>query len=117
MHIMFIADASSPHSYRWIKYFSERENVTVSWCSLTKNTMPVLNNVHYKIFDGSFLSKLKAIRYILSAKVDLIHVHYLGWNGLLSLVAKRGIPIVSTAWGSDIVFNSKNISKDGLSKR
>ena len=24
MHILFLADASSVHSYRWIKYFSER---------------------------------------------------------------------------------------------
>ena len=33
-------------------------------------------------------------------------MHYLGWNGLLSLFFPR-IPIILTAWGSDIVFNSK----------
>lgn len=107
MHILFIADASSPHSYRWVKYFSEVQGNSITWCSFAENTMPKINNVKFKKLEKSSPFKLfKSIRYISKASPDIIHVHYLGWNGLLSLFFPR-IPIILTAWGSDIVFNSK----------
>lgn len=108
MHILFLADASSPHSYRWIKYFSEIQGIKVTWCSLTENSMPVLENVEYKVLDKSTpLKLLKSLKYISNKSPDIIHAHYLGWNGFLSLFFPK-TNIVLTAWGSDIVFNSKN---------
>ena len=108
MHILFLADASSPHSYRWIKYFSEIEGIKITWCSLLENSMPVLENVEYKVLDKSTpLKLLKSLKYISNKSPDIIHAHYLGWNGFLTLFFPK-INIVLTAWGSDIVFNSKN---------
>jgi len=108
MHILFLADASSPHSYRWIKYFSEIPGINITWCSFSKNTMPELDGVKYKILSKrNPLKLLQSIRYISSKSPDIIHAHYLGWNGLMSLFFPKA-KIVLTAWGSDIVFNKKN---------
>ena len=49
--------------------------------------------------------------YISKIAPDIIHAHYLGWNGLLSLFFPKS-KIVLTAWGSDIVFNSKKWFKN-----
>ena len=107
MHILFLADASSVHSYRWIKYFSEKGGVSVTWCSFSQATMPELKNVEYKFIDkGSLLGLFRAFRYISRKSPDIIHAHYLGWNGLLSLLFPKS-RLVLTAWGSDIVYNSK----------
>ena len=107
MHILFLADASSPHSYRWVKYFSKIKALKVTWCSFSENTMPDLDGVEVKILKKNNPVEIyKAIRYIAKKSPDLIHVHYLGWNGFLSLFFPN-TPTVLTAWGSDIVFNSK----------
>lgn len=107
MHILFIADASSVHSYRWIKYFSKIKGVRVTWCSLTENTMPELSNVEYKFINKKNpLSLIKKLKTIYKTAPDIVHVHYLGWNGFLSLFFPKS-KIVLTAWGSDVIFNSK----------
>ncbi len=117
MHILFIADASSPHSYRWINYFAKVKENKITWCSFSENTMPKIDNVEFKKLHKNNLYKLfKSIRYISKASPDIIHVHYLGWNGFLSLFFPK-IPIVSTAWGSDIVFNSENWAKKFFLKK
>lgn len=107
MRILFLADASSVHSYRWIKYFSEIDGVKVIWCSLSENTMPKLQNVEFKTIDkSSLLSLFRTVRYISKQSPDIIHAHYLGWNGVLSLLFPKS-RLVLTAWGSDIVYNSQ----------
>lgn len=107
MHILFIADASSVHSYRWIKYFSKIKGMKITWCSMTENTMPELDNVEYKFINKKNpLNLIKTVRYISKIAPDIIHVHYLGWNGFLSLFFLKS-KIVLTAWGSDVVFNSQ----------
>ena len=111
MHILFLADATSVHSYRWIKYFSEIDDISITWCSFNENTMPVLDNVEYKVIRKSSPAQLlSAYKFIKNKSPDLIHAHYLGWNGFFSLLFPK-ISLVLTAWGSDIVFNSANILK------
>lgn len=108
MHILFIADASSPHSYRWIKYFAELDGIRVTWCTFTENSMPIIEGVDYKKLNkNNPLELLRSLAYVSKKTADIIHVHYIGWNGLISLFFPK-IPTVLTAWGSDIVFNSKN---------
>jgi len=117
VHILFLADASSVHSYRWIKYFSERSGIKITWCSLTKNTMPEIKNVEFKLLSKSNpLGLFRAIRYISKRSPDIIHAHYLGWNGFLSLFFPK-TNVILTAWGSDIVFNRKNRIKRFLLER
>lgn len=108
MHILFLADASSVHSYRWIKYFSGIEGIEVTWFSLTKANMPALESVDFNFIDKKNpIGLFKGLRAISKKSPDIIHVHYLGWNGFLSLFFPK-TTVVLTAWGSDIVFNSKN---------
>lgn len=117
MHILFIADASSVHSYRWIKYFSKIKGMKVTWCSMTENTMPELDNVEYKFINKKNpLNLIKTVRYISKISPDIIHVHYLGWNGFLSLFFPKS-KIVLTAWGSDVVFNSQKWLKKLILQR
>ena len=68
MHILFLADASSPHSYRWIKYFSKIKGVRVTWCSFSENTMPKLDNVEVKILDKS--NPIKFIKSMSAKKIN-----------------------------------------------
>ena len=117
MHILYLADASSPHSYRWIKYFNQIPGIRITWCSFTKNTMPELNGIEYKILSKRNPFKFfHSIKYISSKSPDIIHAHYLGWNGLISLFFPK-IKVVLTAWGSDIVFNKKNLIYKFLIKK
>ena len=105
VHILFFADASSIHSYRWIKFFSETKGYKITWCSLTRNEMPELANAECVFLDiKTPLGVLRAIRYIVKQSPDIVHAHYLGWNGFLSLFFPKA-KVVLTAWGSDIVLN------------
>jgi len=117
MHILFLADASSVHSYRWIKYFSAIKGVKVTWFSLTKATMPALENVDFNLIDKKNpITLYRGLRAISKKTPDIIHVHYLGWNGFLSLFFPKTF-VVLTAWGSDIVFNSQILLKKLILKK
>jgi len=117
MHILFLAPASSVHSYRWIKYFSEIQGIKITWCSFAENTMPKLDKVELKILrKNTPIELLRSFQYISKKSADIIHVHYMGWNGFLSIFFPK-TPVISTAWGSDIVFNSRNFLKKWLLKK
>ncbi|SFV87444.1 Glycosyltransferase [hydrothermal vent metagenome] len=47
--------------------------------------------------------------------VDFVHVHYLGFYGLISLFTNK--KLIATAWGSDILINQHNLFKKILLKR
>lgn len=45
MRICFLAGANSIHSYRWAKYFAEREN-EIHWISLASSSVDRIENVN-----------------------------------------------------------------------
>ena len=110
MTILFLANGCSIHSYKWINYFSNKYNIV--WLSVDGFDDSFTKDTTIKYIDCK-LSKIKLINIIfgiikviyLSKKIsiDLFHVHYLGYHTFLFTFTRK-IPLVLTAWGSDIVF-------------
>lgn len=95
MKIAFIVDEKNLHSSKWIKYFEAYNDVY--FIKLKKTKFKFLD-VAINIF--SMKNQIKKIN------PDILHAHYAGVNGVLG--AMSGFhPYVVTAWGSDILVNSK----------
>ena len=107
MKICYLADASSIHTQRWVKYFAERghevhlisynpariENVKIY-------VLPKIKN-QFLTFILRFFEVKKLVKKI---KPDLLHAHYIsgyGWYGAFT----RFHPFVVSAWGSDIAVD------------
>lgn len=107
MKLCFIAKASSVHSLKWIKYFAERGH-EIHWISLSSNIFGDIENVkfyflkeHKRRILSVLLNLLKIRRLVKEINPDLLHVHYVGINGILASFSGFK-PLVMTVWGSDI---------------
>ncbi len=110
MKILFVASANSGHSYKWVKYFAERDYEVV-WVSLTPYTEKKIENIVFYQLKGSFLSKFLELKKIIKkTKPDILHSHYAGFNGLIGALTKFH-PFIITAWGDDIFFVGKSMIK------
>src|SRR4051812_380398 len=114
MKILFFA-SSSIHSIKWIKYFS-RNGYEISWITFDTIDEKTRNEVGATVysFDQSgnkilrFLKALVSVRRLVAqTRPDIIHVHYVGFYGVLARLQNQ-VPYICTAWGSDILFNKKN---------
>jgi glycosyltransferase involved in cell wall biosynthesis len=122
MKICFLATSNSIHSYKWIRYFSYL-GYEIIWISIEKQLYDMPKNVQYieikANFNFKFIALLKAIwvlkKTLKKSPVDFVHVHYLGFYGLMSLFVKE--KLISTAWGSDVLINKKNFLKKILVKK
>ena len=111
MKLLFIAGTDSPHSHRWIGSFL-KPKYQLGWISLRGSEAPKEQHL-FKInpspseFDNNFLQLvitwLKSIITVLLWRPDLIHIHYMGTNGLLGLLLPCKFKVF-TAWGSDVIF-------------
>jgi glycosyltransferase involved in cell wall biosynthesis len=121
MKICYIADQTSIHTQRWIKFFAktghdifliphfevdlEIENITI---------LDKLPKLSYK--SSNFFSTVRKAKSIIrKVKPDILHAHFVeqfGWLG--ALVDFH--PFVLTAWGSDI-YKLPYISKLGIGKK
>ena len=108
MRICFLAAADSQHSHRWIRFFAERGH-EVHWLSLVKTDRPMARGIVFRVIGGPWKGKTvrgvwaatEVPRVIRCIEPDLVHAHYVGWYGLLGILA--GVrPCVVTAWGSDV---------------
>lgn len=103
MVICFLAGANSIHSYKWIKYFSEKGH-KVHWVSFTENNQGAINGVcFYQINDPFPFNFFKLKKLVKNIKPDIFHAHYAGVNGFVASLINYH-PFVLTAWGSDILF-------------
>lgn len=115
MRILYFASAASIHSYRWISYFAKK-NYKIAWISFENNIFKLHPNIDYIQVKSSFkifkivkiFIKLKKI--ILSFRPDIIHMHSIGSNSLFGLI-QTSVPIITTPWGSDIIFGKDNFFK------
>ena len=111
MRICFLASAESIHSHKWINYFNKL-GYGVTWISIEKSPYKISSEIDYVeiVSNNKFAASLKAIktlkRKLIENDIDLIHVHYLGFYGLISLFTN--VRIISTAWGDDVLINGKN---------
>ena len=115
MKICFLASADSVHSYKWVSYFA---NIgwEVVWLSTSENRFQKVKGVtFFKLRSPFFLSLYDAIRVIKSTKPSIVHAHYVGKYGLIAALSGFK-PIILTAWGSDIIFNSSHFIKKPLVK-
>lgn len=97
MKIAFLVNEESSHSPKWTRYFQKNHEIYILKLKRTKSkALEVLINIF------SIRKQIKEI------KPDILHVHYAGVNGLLGALSNFH-PLVITAWGSDILINSKRI--------
>ena len=120
LRLCYLATGKSVHSYRWIKFFAER-NHDIFWLSLDPMRFFPLENIKFqklslsfKILDiiGGSLYLKKILR---SFKPDILHAHYAGKYGLVGALSGFH-PYILTAWGSDVLFASKRFFTSSLVK-
>ena len=122
MKVLFIALLNSIHSKRWVSYFAERD-FDVSVISFCKQTVEIENAeihvieppepitrrlpfpLYYRFFCGAFDKQVD--RVIQSIRPDAIHIHWIDTFAYMAVRNKR-IPLVLTAWGSDVLIEPKN---------
>ena len=117
--ILYIASLDSIHSFKWINFFLNLD-YEVSVISLSKKVenyeFSKKINLHiYDKYKNKYLNTLYCLLSVIYNRKlfslnDIIHVHYIGVNGLVSLVLKTN-NLLLTAWGTDIKTNKRNSFK------
>ncbi len=116
MKICFLAASNSIHSYKWINYFADQGHKVI-WISLVPAKFNISNNIdYYEFTNGILYSIYKLRKLITNLNPDIVHIHYLGYYALLGLFSGAKC-IVSTAWGSDIIFKKKSFFKKQIVSR
>lgn len=108
MKILYIADSTSIHTQRWLRYFVNAGN-DVSIITLGKKTAKIPGVNHLVNFDQfyynstSFVSVLaKTKKLIREIKPHILHGHFVHQYGWLASLCNFH-PFVLTAWGTDIL--------------
>ncbi len=110
MKICFLAASNSIHSHKWINFISNMGHEVI-WISLYPTSYKISDNIEYYEFTNGIFSSIFKVRKLISKlNPDIVHIHYLGYNALLGLFsgAKN---IISTPWGSDVIFGKKSFFK------
>lgn len=99
MRILYLGDAQSIHTQRWVKYFANLHQVAI-----ISNRPALLDNITiHDIGNMSYIQKIVAIRNIIKTfKPDIVHSHYVTSYGFLGALSGFH-PFVLTGWGSDIL--------------
>lgn len=110
MRICYLANASSVHTHRWVRYFVERgheahvisfENARIEGTTVHVLKLPVLvRNATYPLKMAS-IYRIKAL--IKRIEPDILHAHYVTNYGLFGALCNFN-PFVITAWGSDVLI-------------
>ena len=110
VRICYLANASSVHTHRWIRYFVENghevhvisfENARIEGTTVHVLKLPVLvKNATYPLKMAS-IYRIKTL--IKRIKPDILHAHYAINYGLFGALCNFN-PFVITAWGSDVLI-------------
>lgn len=114
MRILFIAASDNVHGYRWIRFFADRGH-DVHWISLNKLSSSFsIENINYTEVTRSPNKYLNAIlclpeliSLIRGIRPEVANAHYAGLYGLVATLTVN-VPLVITAWGSDVIFAEKS---------
>ena len=110
--ILFIADARSIHSHKWINYISQKSNFKVIWVSLKKSNYKYDKNIHFiNINKNFFVNSLKVIKILFFSAPEIVHLHYVGFHSLFLLFLRNKSNLLINTWGSDLLFSDKNFLK------
>lgn len=108
MKVLFLSDAKSYHTRRWVDYFVERGHQCFL-VSLEKGIPTQAEEffINYKILP-SFLKYPLSVRKIKKIaekiKPDLINAHFVPGYGLVGALLRQN-PLVVSTWGSDILIS------------
>lgn len=126
MKILFLSDATSIHTVRWVNAISQRGHQV--HLVFKFDDAPKDNEISNKVFlhqlkysgtKGYFLNAKQLKKIIRSVRPDIINAHYASGYGTLARIAKLQ-PLVLSVWGSDVYefpYQSKlkmKILKDNL---
>lgn len=116
LRLAFIAPGDSIHTERWLEYFVRRGH-RVGLISFRGFDRPVEGvELLLELHDVSRRSArprglLQLVRAVLRVRTalrafapDLVQAHYLTGPGWLALLSPRGVPLVATAWGNDVLI-------------
>lgn len=109
--IVYLADASSIHTQRWVAYFAQR-GYTTHVFSFLPGEIPgaevhQLNAGPVRAAGGNwrYLLYLPALRrYLDRLRPGLVHAHYLTSYGFLGALSGHH-PLILTVWGSDVLIS------------
>lgn len=106
MRILYVADAASIHTRRWLEYFRDRgDEVHVASFrafeirGVTVHLLPTLGLGKL----GYLWSLFTLPRIFRKVQPDLVHAHYLTSYGFLAAISRLR-PLIVTAWGSDALI-------------
>lgn len=109
MRILFVADAASIHTRRWLEYFRDRgDDVHVaSFRPYEMDGVTVHLLPRFGLGKLGYFFALRALPKLYDAlRPDIVHAHYVTSYGFLA--AFSGLhPLVVTAWGSDVLIAPK----------
>lgn len=109
MKICYIADASSIHTQRWIRYFADRghEIHLISQNPLKSNihgvTLHRLKILRVRMAVNRIINLMQVMRLLKRIRPDVLHAHFITYYGTLGALTGYH-PFVVTAWGSDILI-------------
>jgi len=108
MKILYIADSTSIHTQRWLKYFRNQGN-DIYLITIGRKRQRIPNIKHVINFERfyydsiSFISILKRTRRLIrEIKPQILHGHFVHQYGWLAALSNFH-PFVLTAWGTDIL--------------
>jgi len=110
MKFLFLSDARSFHTKKWVDYFINRGYDSYLF-SLEKSQgtkafeIFISPKIEYPLF--KYLLALPQLKkFIKEIEPDLINAHFIPNYGFLGALSKRK-PLVVSAWGSDVLISSK----------
>jgi glycosyltransferase involved in cell wall biosynthesis len=108
MKILFLSDAKSYHTKRWVDYFVDRGHqcflVSLEKGTPTKALEFFIESKILPAYLKYALSARKVRRIIKKTKPDLVNAHFVPNYGLMGALSGQR-PLVVSAWGSDILIS------------
>ena len=110
MKLLFLSDASSFHTKRWVNYFVDK-GYECYLASLEKSQGTKATEIFISPkTEFSFLKYILALseikNLIQNINPDLVNAHFVPNYGLLGALSKRK-PLVVSTWGSDVLISPK----------
>lgn len=119
MTLLFVAPLTSIHSKRWIEYFAGLPDIDVHVATFSKPSVEIagarihtleipgrnqnLLSYYFKVYRPFSKEVKKLVR---SIAPDVIHIHWFDFKHSF-FCGLDGIPVIATAWGSDILAPPK----------
>ncbi|MCK4426906.1 MAG: glycosyltransferase [candidate division Zixibacteria bacterium] len=108
MKILFLSDAKSRHTKRWVDYFVDRGHqcflISLEKGTPTKAEEFLINSKNFPSFLKYPLSVRKVKKVAEKIKPDLINAHFVPSYGLVGAMLGQS-PLVVSTWGSDILIS------------